>query len=364
LENVPQLLAAGKSADGADGFLGILEQFVIKRGYEVSWAVIAAGAVGAPHRRRRLFLWVRKPTFHYEWPEGSLFYKPHDWSAAAEPVRMVPAEQSTDNHRCKRLMLLGNAVVPDCLRSAFFLLSSGFRKELRPDYTGTLVESPCESALKSVPLSVFHPSTSRSSIPKWGFARRASTDASTLEVFALKNVPERGVPQLNLVLTPKVFESGRRQQPHKGEPLPPLKDDLVMNAWSTPRSVTCGAHILTRRVARDLPTQVRYEVNTPDHLRSGQISADFVEWLMGYPIGWTRLPASWKTTSPVGYRPNGRGCIARARAQAQAQARGENEEGGGDSGDGGDDSGGVYEEEEDFLSDEVNPLHEINDEEH
>ena len=161
LENVPQLLS--------NGFLGVLESFVIERGFEVSWCVVPASAVGAPHVRRRLFMWVRKPTFNYEWPEGSLHYTAFNWDRDAEPTRMLPAAESVINHRNKRLQLLGNAVVPDCLRSAFFTLASGFRRSLHPDYTSAVFESPCQSALKPVPLSVFSKKTTaaRSAVPKW-----------------------------------------------------------------------------------------------------------------------------------------------------------------------------------------------------
>jgi len=54
------------------------------------------------------------------------------------------------------------------------------------------------------------------------------------------------------------------------------------------RSICGAANVLTQRTVRDLPCQVRFERSTPDELRGGSVNPEFVEWLMGYPRGWTR----------------------------------------------------------------------------
>ena len=302
LENVPQLLSAG--------FRDVLDAFVFERGFEMSWCVLPASAVGAPHVRKRLFMWVRKPTFEYEWPEGTLFYEPHDWSPAAEPVRMVI--DSTGNHRNKRQMLLGNSVVPDCLRSAFMVLASGFRKPPKPNASSLKTMLPSSTMLK--PLNVDSLKERKKGergrgfvIPKWGYARKGPDGNIALFAINEKHIPELKAPNLDLVLCPDAFAwDGPLQQPKYGmERSPLIKEPLAMTAWSTPRTVTCAANSLTLRVTRDLPTQVRYEAQTPDELRSGQVSTAFVEWIMGFPKDWTKLPALWKSTSPIGYRPGG-----------------------------------------------------------
>ena len=43
--------------------------------------------------------------------------------------------------------------------------------------------------------------------------------------------------------------------------------------------------------SRDLPTQVRHEAGTPDRERACPVAPEFLEWLMGYPRGWTRAAA-------------------------------------------------------------------------
>ena len=47
----------------------------------------------------------------------------------------------------------------------------------------------------------------------------------------------------------------------------------------------------TERTSRDLPTQVRHEAGTPDRERACPVAPEFLEWLMGYPRGWTRAAA-------------------------------------------------------------------------
>jgi len=334
LENVPQLLSAG--------FSEVLNAFVSERGFDVSWCVLPACAVGAPHIRKRLFMWVRKPTFEYEWPawlespewpawpespewpawpespEWPAWheYKPHDWSQEAEPPRMAEvahgAGGASRDHRNKRQMLLGNSVVPDCLRAAFMVLASGFRKAPRPDALSLRIETPSMAILKVFDCKFEDEAEKQqrqqSLFPKWGYARQGAD--GTLETYAVlpKHVPVIKLPALDMALVPDAYKwVGSLQKPRPGvERSPLIKEPVPMTAWSTPRSVTCAANSLTKRVARDLPTQVRYERGTPDELRGGQINTAFVEWLMAYPEDWTRLPASWKTTSPIGYRPNGR----------------------------------------------------------
>jgi len=306
LENVPRLLAPG------NGFHEVLNAFVLERGFDVSWCVLSAGAVGAPHVRRRLYLWVRKPSFEHEWAEGSLHHEPFDWGKDKEPARMVCSDDTVVNHRNKRQMLLGNAVVPDALRSAFFVLASGFRKAARPDGKGLRIESPCENMLKEFPFESL--TDKKFEVPRWGHAR-ARNGAVQVLAFAM---PKLLAPDLGLVLDPAAFfYDGPLQAPRNGmERSPPVTEPMTLHSWSTPRSITCAARLLSERVSRDLPTQVRFEKSTPNELRDGQINTGFVEYLMGYPANWTKLPSHWKTTAPVGYRP---GQIAKKKLKKDAE---------------------------------------------
>jgi len=48
-----------------------------------------------------------------------------------------------------------------------------------------------------------------------------------------------------------------------------------------------GCNYLTERSKNDLPTQVRFERQTPQKVRACDLDPQFVEWLMGYRKGWT-----------------------------------------------------------------------------
>jgi hypothetical protein len=80
--------------------------------------------------------------------------------------------------------------------------------------------------------------------------------------------------------------------------------------WSTPRAVN-GAkamYVLTKRGARDLGTQIRFEQSTPPAQRlGGATNPEWAEWLMGFPRGWTsanplELPAAHSHSQPAAHR--------------------------------------------------------------
>jgi DNA-cytosine methyltransferase len=64
---------------------------------------------------------------------------------------------------------------------------------------------------------------------------------------------------------------------------------LHRTGWATPRCGMSSACLnLTRRSSSDLATQLRFEINTPaDQRQHRHPSIEFVEWLQGFPIGYT-----------------------------------------------------------------------------
>ena len=92
---------------------------------------------------------------------------------------------------------------------------------------------------------------------------------------------------LNLVLDPSLYHAvpPRLANPRQTAELVVAKEYL--GSWSTPRAgKTHASNVLTARTIRDLPTQVRFEMNTTGD-RSGRVRIQWLEWLMGYPSGWT-----------------------------------------------------------------------------
>jgi len=129
---------------GLDVVLGTLADL----GYDAKWDVFTAAAVGAPHRRRRLFTLARAPWAKaLVYPHGDGLQQqctnklrrtdaagpgagcyppgPQDaWDSI--PSHLKPAVRRVADgvpHRVDRLRALGNAVLPDVARMAFLALA-------------------------------------------------------------------------------------------------------------------------------------------------------------------------------------------------------------------------------------------------
>jgi hypothetical protein len=263
LENVPEALN--------QGFQAMKEAFVGKRGYEMRWAIVPASAVGAPHLRRRFFCLITRPGFHRTFQVN---YVPKAWKT--EPPRMKLVLQS------KRSPLMGNSVVPDCVRAAFVTLAGGFAK----NPTRQLLRQPTVSIVDMDPSRM----EATTKVPKWGVAQK---DGKGIQVYKVP-IPRLPVPHLDLTISHKTYPQGKRSKLHNrnGVESPLLKHPMHLAMWGTPRrgKVDTPSRILTERTSRDLPTQVRFEVHTPDSMREGWINPEFVEWMMGYRRGWTAVP--------------------------------------------------------------------------
>ena len=66
--------------------------------------------------------------------------------------------------------------------------------------------------------------------------------------------------------------------------------DVSRRSFATPRCKggTFATVNLTRRSCNDLASQLKFAIDTPKEQRNcTQVAADWVEWLMGFPCGWT-----------------------------------------------------------------------------
>lgn len=98
---------------------------------------------------------------------------------------------------------------------------------------------------------------------------------------------ERWSKDLHVCLTARTkYSSAAWRQKHARTP-------RKLKRWATPRAGMHGAaRTLTLRCMRDLPTQVRFANTTPAHQKRFSESSivcnpEWVEWLMGFPQGWT-----------------------------------------------------------------------------
>jgi len=309
LENVPELLSCG-------GIHGVIEAFT-SRGYSLRWCVLPASAVGAPHERKRWFCLVVKGTdviadlLKGIDPAALSSYKAASW--AVEPDRMSMTPSATGKWR---LATLGNSLVPDAARAAFLHLMAAGRRPVHTLAPKTLALEPTDpDILTRVPRT-------RSNVPRHGWVD-AEADAPVQSeadaqptISATISATIRGLPEpiltfvppaarLRLIMDPAVYAAPNGSGTNALRTAERITTATVMPHWATPRHGMLGAcHILSSRSIRDLPTQVRFEKGTPDDVRTGQLRSEFVEWMMGYPEGWTTgiaMPPT-ATETPLVYK--------------------------------------------------------------
>lgn len=255
MENVPAVLVHMRT---------IVDEFH-KRGYDLRWCVLAASAVGAPQYRKRWFcLAVRRSGEHPAIAVRPGEFRAHGPRWRREPVpRMAPGK----NGRHGRVAMLGNAVVPDCVRMAWFGLFAG---RWAPDAVGRMALAPAPAGKPIGPGGEY---------PSFGTSVRGVAYAQPRPPVA-----PWPVPKITVTLDPSAWSK------QTGYPAtsPRVTEPRTIHAWATPRHGNVGAsHLLTERVTRDLATQVRFAADTPAAQRGLALNPEWVEWLMGYPRGWT-----------------------------------------------------------------------------
>lgn len=267
LENVPSVLNLG---------MGTVLKSFHKLGYDCRWTVLPAWAVGAMHQRKRWFMLAikRKATLPETLSAGK--YKPYNWKQRRAPPRMT---LDVGPCRAQRCATLGNAVVPDCVRLAFMRLAS-----LDPSIS---LRSP------SIPIvRCIHPDmlTSKRSMSIGSnnkeYPRSGAMCSGT--IVPLCSLGQTGhKPDLHIKLNPNAFSSTSPPSPSRSSPR--IRKEIELPMWPTPRKgVVSASNILSYRGLRDLPNTVRFAKGTPTTLRKGQVSAEFCEYLMGFPVGWTK----------------------------------------------------------------------------
>ena len=236
---------AGILKRGADEVLGALRA----AGYRLKWMLLPAHAVGSPQQRIRFFCVAVRRGENVPAPFLCLEQDAPGSCWGAEPVPRMVTSRSPGHQT--RLEQLGNAAIPQQARAAFARLCAAHHSEVEG---GGEVEGEEKE-------QVVHggPSSSSPSIP----FETLVIDPATFVVSA------HGARDASQVLT----------------------TPATRRFWATPRrSCPRPARVLTTRTWRDLPTQLRFERGTPDALRGGWPNPEWVEWLQGFPAGYTDTP--------------------------------------------------------------------------
>lgn len=240
------------------------------RGYDVSWISLRGFHVGAPQHRPRWFCLATKNGF-----SGTIQlkepFKKYNWTK--EPCARMVLDKTMTN---ERHALLGNSVIPDLVRWAFLYLWTG------SCWPAAKVLSSKEWTFKKPDISKTIASKDPKEPPAIGMATAKNQVAGIVAPKGLLDLPK----SRQIVLDPKKFTFTGPRNPNNT--LEPHAAPVTVTTWATPRhGNTQPSRVLTLRCQRDLPTQIRFAACTPEHLRSGNPNPEFVEWLMGVPLGWT-----------------------------------------------------------------------------
>jgi C-5 cytosine-specific DNA methylase len=238
--------------------------------YDLVWVTLPAWSVGAPMYRSRWFcLGIRKDV-----PDGMELpiakpYDRYDWRI--EPV----ARMSDVHYPGTRFGCLGNALVPDCARLAFMMVFTGFSVTPEELWKASVLRLRRPPVLGKAPLYLKKPRDNK------------LCGACIEGTFKFWRVPyiTRVVPDRVLELIPFAYKSE-----HQAREEDVLTTKKRIKLWGAPRkNMTGSCRVLTKRSAHDLFTQLRFEKSTCDDDRGGYVNANWVEWLMGFPLDWTLL---------------------------------------------------------------------------
>ena len=271
MENVPHLLKLG---------MNVVLNELHAHGYDdVRWCVVSAQQVGAPHVRKRWFCIATKSSRHDElrWAQRPVQFSRTSWARSLCPKRTISqatydAETKRDAFlRRIRCRLLGNSVVPDAVRYAFCYLARGGSKS---SFTASHIEPVKETAKTLVAQRLPYPSCGCSTR---GVLAALKTKPDTLPLHD---------PSFRLVIDPHVFQA----------PIPPnhlltsrLRKPFVQTTWATPSygNIDTANYLTERNKRATIAVQVRFARDTPNGDRTLPINPELIEWIMGYPSGWT-----------------------------------------------------------------------------
>lgn len=225
-------------------WMPIIETAMRDIGYECTWDIFAAKDVGAPHLRRRWYCLCRRVSCTTSpIPAAALASLVTtealgaEWATPPPPATRVTSGTKPGN--AKRLFALGNSIVPQCARHAFVVLHARAFGEAPPH-----VQLP----------------------PPW-------------------SSPVRIVPP-----EPPAVSNAK---------LPALTQPVVKELYHTPRASCWSPPLhLTRRGLSALAAQLVHQDTTP-RVPVPRANPDYVEWMMGYPMGYTYIDDSETTDNPI-----------------------------------------------------------------
>ncbi len=215
-------------------YMDIIRQAMADIGYQCTYDIFSAHDVGAPHLRKRWYCVCRDAAVtSTPVPSHALENLVTAESLGAEWAAPPPPDcrvtSGTKPGNAKRLHALGNSIVPQCARHAF---------------------------------AVLH-------------ARAFGLPPPGVQLPPLWSTPIRIVP-------PSAPENSKAK-------LPGLDEPVIKELYHTPRASCWSPPLhLTKRGLSALAAQLVYQDTTP-RVPTARANPDFVEWMMGYPMGYTSV---------------------------------------------------------------------------
>lgn len=227
------------------------------RGYVLYWAVVSALDVGAPHVRKRWWCLAVRRDVHPFRVEVPCTASETLWSPPYPPSKKMLVDKPANYHaRCRSL---GNAVVPAAARAAFKHLI---------DNQGMVLSSVSKDIPK-LPTNGFYDGVTLGTIA--AYTPTCSTDHPPLIIHA----PTPGAVK------------------HEKNTLQPLTGIVERKHIATPMysvGTLLVVKTLTRRSLANIGTQIYYSHDNDRSTSGTYVNVQYLEWLMGLPEDWTKLP--------------------------------------------------------------------------
>ncbi len=243
LENVANIVHAR-------GLQIVIAELGRRRRFELRWFTIRASSVGAPQLRPRWYC-LAVPSALPRLPRGAAKLKLYDWTNV-KPTRLVVLNDREAMQERILVRLLGNSVIPCVVAYVFRLL-----------WTASSDVSTKTASMNGL----------------W-------RDGKYFELEPVPHTPR----DYAVFLDPRVYREPTDRPSHllRNRTTGVLTQPVCHRLWGTLTvSGQSPSHVLTTRGQHRVSDQLRFEVSTPTRARTGVMSAEFAEWLMGFPLGWT-----------------------------------------------------------------------------
>ena len=263
--------------------LGTIEkELCLERGYEIAWVVLPCQVVKeACQIRKRWFCLASKKD------NNNIYTIPlidevlcSGYRAELDPRERLKFYKTKEEHKSDvwRMSALGNAVVPPCVRVAWNTLAKVLNNR----------DESLQERKNSKNAQGDHVNN--------GFSARAAISENNnnnskidRRLFIKPDFLPPFYPYNTITLVPNAFKKpGYVANALIKSPIQTA--DMTLPGWGTPRHrLLYGSLVVTYRNSSDLPTQLRFEKETPDDLRAGGMNPRFLEWLMMAPQDWTKI---------------------------------------------------------------------------